>query len=343
MNLTILLTATGGGLSACTVQSLKQSRRHDVRVVAVNAGERPAAAAFADAFVEVPLGNDNAYVAAILDTVSREHVDLILPCSDEEAIALASARDRVESAGARLACADIETLLLMADKPKCFARLSDLGIPVPSWRLCETAEQLENALDEFGGTDLAIKPARGRGNRGIFVVDSGLTDLRASPSGRELHMSPGIFRECYLEQVATWFPVLVCERLSPPCYDIDVLSWNGKVHRTVARQRLNPEGMPFHGNIVSTDTALQDIGRRVGSSLGLSWLYDVDVMTRPVTNEPVVIEINPRPSGSLAASVVAGVPLLDDLISLFADEPLAVAPPVRSTRILPYTSLVAAP
>jgi hypothetical protein len=154
-------------------------------------------------------------------------------------------------------------------------------------------------------------------------------------------MSAGIFRERYLEEVASWFPVLVCERLAPPCYDIDVLSWNGAVHRTVARQRLNPEGMPFHGNIVSTDPALQDIGRRVGSLLGLYWLYDVDVMTRPATYEPVVIEINPRPSGSLAASVVAGVPLLDDLISLFAGESLGETPPIKSATILPYTSLVA--
>ena len=42
--------------------------------------------------------------------------------------------------------------------------------------------------------------------------------------------------------------------------------------------------------------------------LGLSWIVDVDIMTKS-NGEPAVIEINPRISGSAVVSMIAGVPL----------------------------------
>ena len=47
----------------------------------------------------------------------------------------------------------------------------------------------------------------------------------------------------------------------------------------------------------------------------LDGLHDIDLMTNS-DGEPCVIEVNPRYSGSIAASLTAGVPLID--IAIFS-------------------------
>jgi carbamoyl-phosphate synthase large subunit len=339
MTFTLALTSTGGGLSAATITLLKQSTRHDVRVVALNAGPLPVAGRIADRYAEVPRGDHPDYVARVAAVMMDEKVDLLLPCSDEEALSLARHRAVIEETGARLACADAETLELVSDKPRCFSWLKERGFDVPDWRLCTTAEELGAAYDHFGRKSFAAKPARGRGNRGVYIVRDDMIGRTTSVSGRELHMDAETFFRDHAAALPALLPILVCERLNEPCYDIDVLSWQGKVLRTVPRRRLNPEGMPFLGNVVEADATLSALADKLATALGLSWLYDFDVMTR-ADGSPVVIEVNPRPSGSMVASVAAGLPLLDDVISLAKGEPLPDWPELRRSTILPMTSLM---
>lgn len=340
MSFTIALTATGGGLSAATIALLKASKRHDVRVVALNAGPLPVAGRLADRYAEVPRGDEPGYVDRVAEVVAYEKVDLLLPCSDEEALALARSRVTIESTGCRLACANAGILELVSDKPRCFQWLKDRGFDVPDWRLCSTPDELQAAYEHFGRRSFAAKPARGRGNRGVYIVRDDMKGLAISISGREKHMDAETFFRDHATSLLPLLPVLVCERLDVPCYDIDVLSWDGVVKRVVPRRRINPEGMPFLGNIIENDPRLSSLASRLAEALGLSWLYDFDVMTR-ADGTPVVIEVNPRPSGSMAASVAAGLPLLDDLICLAKGEALSDWPEPLHQTILPMTSLVA--
>ena len=57
------------------------------------------------------------------------------------------------------------------------------------------------------------------------------------------------------------------------------------------------------------------------------------------TGRPIVIEINPRPSGSYAMTMEAGVPLLDDLISLAKGEPIPDIDMPIGQLIVPFRSL----
>lgn len=340
MTFTVLITAAGGGLSAETHRLFRASSMHKVRTVAVDAadGPTPVAARVADAFHKVPFGGAPSYAAAICDVVAKERVDLVLPCSDEEALTLSAARGDLEQAGAQLACAGHDTLRLVSSKERCFEWLQQRGFAVPTWRLCTTADELQAAYAAFG-SEFAAKPARGRGNRDVFVVSASHSAETRSISGREIHMPPKVFAEVYAARVVNLLPVLVTERLDGPCYDVDTLSWKGQVHRVVPRQRLNPEGMPFAGNIVRQIPELTEIATRIATELGLSWLYDFDVMTRPSDGAYAVIEVNPRPSGSVSAAVAAGVPLFDDLITLAKGGALDPQLPLASATIRPFTSL----
>ncbi len=80
---------------------------------------------------------------------------------------------------------------------------------------------------------------------------------------------------------------------------------------------------------------LLDLAERITAALKLSWLYDYDLMTNK-RGEAVPIEINPRPSGSIAAAILAGVPFYDDLIALANGKSVAEIKLPSDVAVIPY-------
>ena len=115
MTVTVLLTSAGGALGPINIRLLRQSTRYKVSVLAVDQREDAPARYFADHFAAVPNGAAPGYCGVIAELVARFGVDLVLPASDEEALALAANREMIEGAGAVLACAPVETLRIMSD------------------------------------------------------------------------------------------------------------------------------------------------------------------------------------------------------------------------------------
>lgn len=339
MTTTLLLTSTGGVYSAQTVMQARASTRHNVRVVAVDAGEGGAARHIADVFAKVPPGNDPKYAERICDIIEREKVDLVVPCSDEEALALGHARQKVEAAGATLACTKSETLAVFSDKMKTYKALDDAGIAVADWRYVETIEAFEEAflelLDRHG--EVAVRPAVSRGGRDVFVIRRDLGEVESYLGGYELHMNLETFRDGHLQRCLEKLPLIIAERLVTPAYDADILAWQGAAVHVVPRRRLDHTGNSL-GYVISDHPEIIDIGKRLAELFNLSWLYDVDLMCDKA-GKPRIVEINPRPSGSFSMPIAAGVPILDDMISIFKGESVKPFPIPNNKKVIPYNGL----
>jgi len=338
MSVRVLVTAAGGALAPLNIRLMKESRRHDVWVAGVDTRPDAAGRYFADAFAVVPQGDAPGYVEAIAALVEQHGIDLVLPWSDEEALALAADRAVVEDKGAVLACAPHETLEIMTDKAKTYDRLEAAGIATPDWSLAAGPDALAAAVDRFArdGREFAVKPLVARGNRGTIVVRNDVEGAQPYLASREWHMDAGTFKADYLASVERALPAMVMERLFPPAYDIDVLAREGEVLRVMPRRRLNPAGVPFTGGVLAPDQpALIDLAGAVTQALSVSWLYDYDVMT-DAEGAPLVIELNPRPSGSIAAAILAGVPFYEDLISLARGEPLPAIAMPDPVAVVPF-------
>lgn len=345
----ILVTSTGGALAPLNIKLLQGSRRFQVWVFAVDVRADAAGRYFADGFDVVPAGDDPAYPDHIARLVADNGIDLVLPWSDEEALALAAARDRIEKAGAKLACAPSETLRIMNDKAASFELLEKAGVRVPLWYRVDSRDELLERIDEVareGGGEFVVKPLVARGNRGTYVIRTDVSGAEPYMGSRELHMDRDTFEREWLDETVRSLPAMVMERLFPPAYDIDVLARDGELLRAMPRRRVNPAGVPFTGGVLTPDPKLLQLADAVTECLSLTWLYDYDIMTGR-DGEPVVIEINPRPSGSIAAAILAGVPFYDDLFALAAGEtieevempgPVAVVP-YMDCRIVPVEDL----
>jgi len=339
MSIRILVTAAGGTLAPLNIRLLNESRRHDVWVAAVDTRADAVGRYFADAFDVVPPGDAPDYVEEIVALVERHGVDLVVPWSDEEALALSAKRASIEDKGALLACAPHDTLEIMTNKAKTYECLEAAGIATPSWTLAASADALHAAVDGFAtdGREFAVKPLVARGNRGAIVVRNDVEGAQPYLASREWHMDVRTLRADYLKSVERTLPAIVMERLFAPAFDIDVLAEGGALRRVMPRRRLNPAGVPFTGGVLAPENEqLISLAAAISQALSVSWLYDYDIMT-DAEGQPMVIEVNPRPSGSIAAAILAGVPFYDDLISLAKGEPLPDVATPGPVAVIPFT------
>ena len=340
MSFRILVTCAGGGLGPQVIQYLRQQSRHGaVYVVAVDSDLQATGRHFADVFESVPRGSEPDYAARLAEIAERHSVDLVVPWSDDEALAAARHRSLIERNGRKLACADISTLEGLADKAVTYRALEHAGLPVPKWRPAATIAELGAGVEALlaQGVEVAVKPAVSRGGRDVSVIRLDVRGASSYRGGREIHMDADTFRREYLERYAECMPVIVSERLYEPTFDLDMLARDGELLRAVVRRRLNP-AVPNDGHIIEERADLYELAPRIVSAFQLTWLYDCDIMLDRESN-PRILEINPRPSGSTAVAVAAGIPLFDDLISLALGEALPSVGIPYGRMIAPYAAL----
>ena len=335
MTFRILVTAAGGTLAPLNIRLLKESQRHQIWVLGVDTRADATGRYFADAFAQVPDGASAEYPAAILALIVKHRINLVLPWADEEALSLAAVRKQIKAEGAILACAPLPTLQTMSNKVATYELLTKAGIRMPAWVKIDSKDALKDTVEWFAKErgEFAVKPVTARGNRGTIVVRRDVKGAHPYLGSRELHMDFDTYRQKHLD--AALFSSIVMERLFPPAYDIDVLARDGHLLRAMPRRRLNPAGIPFTGGVLMPTTPLLELAARITRAFNLSWLYDYDLMT-DADGMAIPIEINPRSSGSIAASVIAGVPFYDDLISLAKGEALPEVTMPGEVAVIPY-------
>jgi carbamoyl-phosphate synthase large subunit len=337
MTFTVLLTCVGGELAPLMIKMLQTSVRHRVRVVGTDMREDAAGRYFADLFFTVPAGNKAGYVEALLEIVKTNAVNLIIPTADEEALALSARRSEFSALGCVLACAEHNTLRILADKADAYHHMRQAGLPIPDWIRAETSEELGAAVEKMLGTynDVVVKPVSARGGRDVCIVtNSG----GVAPAGaRESRIPSSKFFGDVLPAYGAALPAMVMPRLEEPVHDLDMLAWRGEPIRVVPRRRVSST-MPNEGHVILDAPKLIDLGERIIALFDLSWLYDCDIMF-DAEGQPFILEINPRQSGSIAASVIAGVPLLDDVLSLAKGEPVPPVALPAGRIVVPFKSL----
>ncbi len=327
-------------MSPYTIKCFRASKRYDVEVIGVDSSPDALGRYFADAFEQVPPGDAPDYVDRLIGVAERYEANIILPCSDEEAIALSSAVARVEKGGCKLACPSTDAVAVMHDKLATLEFLKRIGVAHPECWVARSQSELQSHLMNFRlrYRNIAVKPTRSRGSRSVYVLDSCRTVIDQPAGHREVYVNYDVFERDLLPTFDWSSPWLVTEGLVAPAYDLDVLARGGEALQVIPRRRVNPAGIPFRGSVLVNNNTLVEIASRIARGLNTKWLFDIDVMSDD-KGQPKVIEINPRPSGSLSAAVAAGIPILDNLISLAVGADIEHVPIPNELAALPYTSI----
>lgn len=312
---TLILTCAGGAMMPRLAALLRQSKPTR-RLVGADANPALSAAQIRgfDAFFPVPLATDGAYVVRLLEKVQPLAPAVLVPGSDEEALALAPHTAALRERGifANVMAADVQDRF--RDKASLGAVLRARGLPSPDFIAVSSPAEAAKAARQLGYPDriVVVKPRIGRGRRGVHF-------LSATPVPHQNDVPDTIDLDA-LERV--WPEIgdhaMVMEFVRGDAWTADVLARYGKVEQMVSREWLATWRFPFPGQRVCRNADLAQLVAGMAECLELHGLIDIDII-RDAGGRFQIIEVNPRPSGSIIVSIAAGIPLYDQLGALLQD------------------------
>ena len=312
----LLITCVGGATMRSLLRSLRGSDNFNYILIGVDSTSAGNTDDLLDAYYKVPRGNHSEYVEKLLEIALKEKVEFILPGSDEEAISISKKIGMFNKVGIEAVVSGIDVLELISNKVETYKLLSIHGMKTPEYEVISSVKELKVALNKYRYPKKTVisKPSNGRGGRGLYVFEGMDTPPSWLGSGkRETRVSKNDITDDLLKN-AVQGECLVMPMLTAPAYDVDVMAVKGDVVAIVVRKRINPSGIPFHGNEILCNKAIEKYCKAMAKILNLDGLHDIDLMTDDEGNA-CIIEVNPRPSGSMAASLIAGFPMVDVAIS----------------------------
>jgi carbamoyl-phosphate synthase large subunit len=316
----ILTTCAGGAMGYENVLAL-QAAENVARVIVTDQNPKSIAAKYGCPFYAVPNGRESGYVQAVKDICAKEDIQLIIPGTDEEALALAARSSEFLEEGVICATPSKDFISVFQDKKAMFDFLAGAGISVPQYMLFNNTDELHECLKKMGYPQrpLLIKPYSGRGGRGVWELREDKYSLNELISIRELRRInletlTGIMQETELS-----VPLMMMEYFPGNVFDVDILASQGEPLCLVGRRRHHWLNIPFYGFTFEYNDSVLTLASDVCRALKLTYLYDIDVVIDS-QGKGQLVDVNPRLSGSCSAAFASGINLFDMLVKLVVGE-----------------------
>ena len=299
---TVLLTAIGSASAHAAQQSFKAAGYRvigcDIYPKAWNVN-----AAEVDVFFNVPLATDEAaYIDALLAAVRAYGVDFVIPLTDVEVDALCTRKDAFAKAGATVCCPSATAADLCRDKLRMATALSTAGLAtvIPTYT--------QQTLPADAPFPLMLKPLRGRSSQAQMVVHS------ASELAQALTL-----RDDYIIQ----------PYLAGDVYTVDCARDTAGNTVTLARRELLRTGNGLGTAVaICPDHPLNATCAAILAHAGIVGVVNMEFIHHG--NEYCFLEVNPRFSGGVGFSVLAGYDFPVAMLRCHAGDALLPPPVFRA-------------
>lgn len=280
---TVLLTGAGGAAVPGLIEKL---RSRGYRVLAADMDPYAPGLYLADLGFVIPAGVSSDFLPVMRTICQRESVDVIVPLVDEELLASLE----LENDGFTVILPNSNFVRICLDKFLLMQNLDEVGISIPR-TLLATAELKEIDFP------LVVKPRKGRGSRGLGIVNS-KEELESF-----LSLSPYAANELILQ-----------EYINGPEFTVSVVVWrDGDVQAVVPKRIISKRGIT---NLAVTqyDSDIEKLCCEIQKRLRADGPFNVQLRINQNTGKPVLFEINPRFSTTVSLTIAAGINELEGLI-----------------------------
>ena len=305
----VLLTGVGAPGTRGTIYALrKNGEGAEVRVVGTDLKDDAVGRFWVSEFETVPPPESDGYIDEVNRLCARHSIDVVLPQTTRETMALSASLRRVKTPVAVSRGGAVKRANSKYDLLRTFEKL---GLPHPNYFLVRSQDALADRARELGypDTPVAVKPPVSFGSRGFRVLRGTTSWTRK----RFLTEKPSA-TETTLEELETIlsrgggspFPALLVSEYLPGIeYSVD--AFVGK-RAEVALPRRRDEivnGISFLATLEDrADVAEYTLraAKEIGLSYAFGFQYKLDR-----EGVPKVLECNPRVQGTMVASLFGGV------------------------------------
>jgi carbamoyl-phosphate synthase large subunit len=269
------------------------------------------------AFYQVPYATDEeAYVEKVLSICRKEEIDGLVILTDVEVDVWNLRRKELEAEGITLCLSSEKTVDLCRDKEKFYHFFKEQGFDfvIPTYRLNEISEEM---LDY----PLVVKPYNGRSSQGLHYINS---------EQELLHLVHLVKRETrgsvedYIVQPMIRGPVITVDIVRQPETGGFVAVSRKELLRT-----LNGAGTSV---LVFHDEQLEEICRLAADALDIRGCVNFEFI-KSADDKYYILECNPRFSGGVEFSCMAGYDCISNHIKCFDGRTMEPAGEIASVYI----------
>lgn len=259
-----------------------------------------------------PVRDATAFAEAIIETVAREEVDLVIPTTDEAILPLTTVRERLDAL-CQVAMPGDEALARVTDKQATLALARELGVPTPATFLAHTInEALEVA--HLVPWPVVLKAQRSRRMQAGEVLPTGRVGYanNVSELTEEFHRLQGNG------------PILIQQYCAGSGQGVELLAYQGRVLAAFQHRRLAEIPITGGASALRESVALNPLlfahSRRLVEALNWTGLLMVEFkVNERRLHAPPAEHTNGAPAANGAP-----VAIDDQLAGMAAKQPAAV-------------------
>jgi carbamoyl-phosphate synthase large subunit len=307
---TINILMTGGGAPGAAGILKCLYKEPAFKVVVADANPSAVGKYLNRAFETIPLATDTSFAETIIAICRKKNIHVLLPLVTKELIPLSQNSTAFELAGVKVLSSSTASLEIANNKSRLYEFLQWRGIAIPDFRIVETAAQFTVAIEELGypHQPVCFKPSVSNGSRGFRIIDEQINEpdllFNHKPNIAYIKRSDAI----RILSSAPFPELLVSEYLPGEEYSVDCLANQGEAVLIVPRIRKRMiNGISVEGEFVKED-AIIEYCRTIIAALQLHGNIGIQVK-KSATGQFLLLEINPRVQGTIAAGLGAGINL----------------------------------
>lgn len=341
------ITCVGGHFIYDIIRAFRRAEDFTATIIGLDVNPDSCGKVLVDHFEEIPLAKKSApaYIKKILGICRKYQLDLFIPSSEGETRAVARHSAQFRKAKVKTTVTDDCLVDLMTDKFRMLDFLKKKGFATGAFLPVGSQQELRGALKALGypRKKAVLKQRQGSGSRSIFILDAGRKAYQ--PLLKDRLCGTGSFE--VVTQVLAKDHMGFGNHLVMPYYghdvfDIDCLSVNGEMADCIPRLRQyhNPLSPVNEGCRITMRADIIDYVRRLCRTFAVHGVCDYDIALDD-DGQPRLLDASCRLSGSVGASLAAGVNIPAQLIRIIFGLPLRSYPVRDGTTLRPFNHIVA--
>jgi carbamoylphosphate synthase large subunit len=298
---TILITMVGAQTSPSVVEAIRHNQSEEVRIVGVDPTALIPGRFFVDSFYSITASFDDEtkYISELLDICEKEKVDVVLPCGNEDCLAVTKNIQLFDNRNITVVSSSHAILVEAFDKLNVYTKIQKVSPQfAPKFYEIKNVDDFVLYAKRLGYPEkkLVLKPRHGRGGRGVYIIEPEV-DFRAilqrKPEGiYSYNMVLEMIRENFEE-------FLLMEYLPGEIYSVYCLCNDGKSDIIIPHFRMWGNASNTLIGTVNLRSDIIEGVRKINQTFGFNYCINYELKIDD-KGSPKIFDLNPRLAASVA-------------------------------------------
>lgn len=271
-------------------------------------------------FYSIPLPNEENFITSLINIIKEIGPSILIPGADEEAYCIGGYKNVLKKNNILCNVMNRSTIKLLINKLYITEKVSILNPEFSvNFNKIYDNQELKRICFEMGypNNKIILKPITGRGRRNTYII------TKEHNYERNRDMIPHIsLTEIIQKDIIKNNLMMVMQYVEGEAVTVDVLANKGKIVKTVIRKWKKNWRFPFPGQQIILDKKIDELVKIISKITKLHGLIDIDAI-KTKEGKIIFLEVNPRPSGSVVVSEVAGIPIFSMLENILEEKKIS--------------------